>query len=131
MGRFFVEGTPYGISELREAVVPRPDSSAHIGSVEKDDTDDSAFRKESLDVLLKMQVGNKNILKELNGGKYQFQYVGVIAVGKYLFAVLPKYYTDDKNSRTLDDEIALKSGVFPTVMRTIAHFNASERARTL
>ena len=131
MGRFFVEGTPYGISELREAVVPRPDSSAHIGSVEKDDTDDSAFRKESLDVLLKMQVGNKNILKELNGGKYQFQYVGVIAVGKYLFAVLPKYYTDDDNSRTLDDEIALKSGVFPTVMRTIAHFNASERARTL
>ena len=131
MRRFFIEGTSYGISELQEAVVPRSDGSVRVASSEDGRTDDSGFKNDVLGALLGMKVGNNGILKRLGDGRYKFQYVGIIAVGKCLFAILPKYYTDDDNERTLNDEAALKSGVFPTIMRTIAHFNASDRARTL
>lgn len=126
MRRFFIEGTSYSVSELQKATIPQP-GSAIVASPEGADAENANFEK-TLDVLCGMKIGNNGILQRLSGGKYKFQYVGVIAVGKCLFAILPKYYTDDDEERTLDDEAVLKSGVFPKIMRTTAHFNASERA---
>lgn len=126
MRRFFIEGTPYSVSELQEATIPQA-GSVIVASHEGADAENADFAK-TLDVLCGMKIGNNGILQRLSGEKYKFQYVGVIAVGKCLFAILPKYYTDDDEERMLDDEAVLKSGVFPTIMRTIAHFNASERA---
>lgn len=129
MRRFFIEGTPYSASELQEATIPQPSGSTIVASPEEANAKDADFAK-TLDVLCGMKIGNNGILQRLIGGKYKFQCVGVIAVGKCLFAILPKYYTDDDEERTLDDEAVLKSGVFPKIMRTIVHFNASERAHT-
>lgn len=89
-GRFFIEGLPYSERDLAEACIDGPDWGSEISGAESD-----SWRQDIGEVtkrLLTMRLGTRSpLLSKVKGG-LAFNYVGVIAVFRHVFIVLPKYY---------------------------------------
>ncbi|RSX52033.1 LlaJI family restriction endonuclease [Bifidobacterium callimiconis] len=95
MGRFFIEGLPYSKSDLAEACI---DGSAWgHGASENEALEQEADAGKDPDIskvmncLQSMRLGRKRLLSSTHAG-LTFNYVGVVALYRHVFVVLPKYY---------------------------------------
>ncbi|KFI52737.1 LlaJI family restriction endonuclease [Bifidobacterium biavatii] len=69
-------------------------------------------RRRIVRLLRNMSVGRRNMLAKLDGNRYQFRYVGVVAVHECVFAILPKYYAPQSASA---HDITMQEAIPPLV----------------
>lgn len=116
MSRYFIEGATYSREQLAGACIDDDRLGEHDFNT-------------VLGMLCHLVVGKKQMLRKASNGGYVFQYVGIIALGDYLYAILPKYYTDDDGTRTLTDEACEGAAVFPHIMGAIGKYNSNASKR--
>ena len=137
--RYFIEGARYSEEQLAQARIPH-DADLSQADVDSDET--AAQFAASLDVLKSLFVGKRAMLavsKDASGKTwYTFNYVGIISLGNYLYAILPKYYTDDDDDKNdgnpetnnLIGESERAAKLFPSIMSSIRTFNAKPTDKT-
>lgn len=94
-GRFFIEGIPYSERDLAEACIDGP-AWGHVPAEHSGTADlDSIDIHEVMSHLTLMQAGGRALLSATgtrSNTKFKFNYVGVIALFRHVFIILPKYY---------------------------------------
>ena len=93
MGRFFIEGLSYSEHDLAAARIDAPDRGFEATKTALDPQQTSG--DEIVRCLLSMSIGEKRILRTNAKGDLIFNYVGVIALYRHVFIILPKYYVPD------------------------------------
>ena len=133
--RYFIEGARYSEEQLAQARIPH---DANLSQADADSDETAAQFTASLDVLKSLFVGKRAMLavsKDASGKTwYTFNYVGIISLGNYLYAILPKYYTDDDDDKNdgnpetnnLIGESERAAKLFPSIMSSIRTFNAEK-----